>query len=290
MNKISTLAVLSSFCIPSAGAQTIAFPDSLAQIERIAAPSLDELLDTLRHSTDRKVQLETLETISYRAGALDSADQNRLVSALQDMSYSGFTSPEIRGKCLDTLAKSAAWFTDSFAVKKAVLVLTDVAAEKEPSSMAAYKDYALMGLTRVAGHLPSGDQTLEETVVTTVLDVHYDGSSAKEKLLSLLVLQKYLDARGPSLLYYKQQLLRRVEAELVSPIAGNVDAWVFSPDHDRDYRYLMMRCLYVVSYSRVNQPDDIRHRIREIFVQLSQVERDGTLREMARMYAQRIPG
>lgn len=297
MKKMLAAAALSAFCLSSAQAQTASrpapaasFSDGLARIERVAAPSLDELLDTLRRSTDRKEQLETLETITYRAGSLDTADQARLVDALQDLSSSGFTAPEIRGKCLDTLAKSAVWFKDPSAVKKAVLILTGVAGERAPSDMAAYKIYALMGLTRVADHLPFGDQDLEETVVTTALDAHEDRLTAQERLLALMVLQKYLGARGSSILYYKQELLRRVEAELVSPISGNAAAWAFQPENDRDYRYVMMRVLSAVAHSRVTQPDDVRYRIREIFIELSQIDRDGSLRELARLYARGIAG
>lgn len=286
--NVVTAAVSTALCLSFARAQPQGFPESLTEIRRAAAPSLDELLDKLRRSGDRQEQSEILDALSLRAAALDSADQARLIAALRDVSSSGSASSEIRGKALDTIGKSAAWFKDDSALKQAVLALAGVAAQKEPGEMASYKSYALTGLARLADRLPRGDQSLEETVIAAALDCH--GGGARERLLSLAVLQKYLASRGSGVLYDKPELLRRVDAEIVNAIEGDVEAWASHPEHDRDYRYLMMRCLHFVAYTPNAQPDGISQRIREIFVRLSQVERDGYLRDLARAYAQAIPG
>lgn len=269
----------------------VPFQAPLSQLRLAVLPDLDELLAHLKDGTDRKGQLEALEAIAFAAGRLRSDEQMRVVWALRDASLSGFTAPEVRGKSLDALGKSAAWFHDASAVREAVLVLCEAALVDNPNDgRYGLRIYALSGLSKVAGRLPWGiDRPTEETVARTALEALREARTAQEKTLSLMTLDAYLRSRGAAALYQSPDLASRVEQELLSPLEGNLDRTFTDPNITSDARYLLARCLNRIGWTNRADPM-ILHRVGQIFRNwsVSPLESNHWVKEAVRVYAARI--
>lgn len=252
-----------------------------------AATPVDELIAALRDDRDRKKQLDAMDQLAVTAGGMNSADQMRVVYALGEAYDSPINEGGVRGRALDTLGKCAAWFSDETAVRRAVEVLTQAAAVTEPDQRVGLKLYAMLGLSRTAGHLPRGDQGTEKLVIAAALDGLRDSRMAQEKLAAMMTLHAYEQTRGAGQIAFDQTLARRFDDELLRPYQGNIDALYNDDKNTLDYRWLYIRSIDIAAWSVPVQPE-WRSRIGQIMRDISYRETDSRLKEIARLYAQRL--
>lgn len=283
--KLTTALLLLSV---TASAAEPAFEVQLAEIERIGAPPIDELLATLRSSRDRKEQMETLDAIVNRAGGLQSEEQLRVVGALREAYFSGFTPPEVRGKALIALGKCSAWFKDSFVQRDAILALSDAALIDNPSDqLFRYRVYAVRGLIEATAHLPN-DMRVEEAVVIAAVESMRRAQDRGEKLQSLMLFHTFLRNRGGDTIARSFGLMARVNEQVVAPLERDIDSLYRDVDKDADYRYLMIYSLRRLGWS-ISADAQLRHRIKGIFRNMEGRETDARLRailrEVNRQYA-----
>ncbi len=282
--KLATALLLLSV---SASAAEPAFEVQLAEIEHIGAPPIDELLATLRSSRDRKEQMEVLDAIVNRAGGLQSDEQLRVVGALKDAYFSGFTPPEVRGKALIALGKCSSWFRDSFVQRDAILALSDAALVDANDQLSSYRVYALRGLSEAAARLPN-DMQVEEKVVITAMESMRRAQDRQEKFLSLMLFHTFLRARGGDTIARSFGLMARVNEQLVDPLERDVDSLYRDNDKDADYRYILINSLRRLGWS-ISADAQLRHRIKTIFRNMEGRETDARLRailrEVNRQYA-----
>ena len=238
---------------------------------------------------DRQAQLDALASIEQRAAALNFTGQFRVVTALKDAASSAFILPEVRAKALLTLGKAAAWFSDWTARKQAAEALLEAATVDRPSDPRwEERPYGWRGLASVAGKLERGDDSLAQSIVEAVLKEDRDGPRGQERTMAMLVLSDLLQGSGPGVVYREPGLAQRVEDQFLSPLEnGGVDRLCSDSDRGADYRYLLVRSLYMMSWV---QPDlrNIRQRTAQVLEDLSRRDPSSDLRQLAHLYAQNL--
>jgi hypothetical protein len=266
-----------------------AFETQMVRQAPAAMPSLDEMLADLRDHKDIKKQLAALDNIAFAAARLDYDEQMLAVAGLREAYDNPVNDGGVRGKALDTVGKAAVWFRDPAAVRQAVTVLTEAAhVDNAADPRSSLKVYALFGLSRCAGHLPWTDERTEQLIVLTGLDGLRDARQAQEKLLSMMILSSYFESRGAGVVYRNPSLTQRVDEQIIRWLSGGVDQLYNDPAATSDFRYFLLRALRALAWSPGVQ-SDWRPRVGQILRDMADRDPDARLRELARLYAGRIP-
>ncbi|MBI3553245.1 MAG: hypothetical protein HY077_12185 [Elusimicrobia bacterium] len=265
-----------------------AFETQLVHASPGALSPVDDLLAALRDSSDRQKQISAMDQLALSAARLTMEEQLRVVAALREAYDNPVNEGGVRGRALDTIGKSAVWFKDLGAVRDAVTALTEAAHVDNPSdARSSLRVYALLGLSRAAGHLLWTDERTEELVVLTGLDGIRDARTAQEKLLSMMVFSNYVESRGAGVVWRNPNLAERAEEQILRPCEGALDSLYSDAKSNSDFRYFLMRGLNALAWT-IGTRGDLRFRVGQIFRRMSDREPDARLRELARIYAARI--
>lgn len=285
--------LLAAAALASASGAAVA-PDLRSSFESLRAevrpappPTVSELIDALRASRDRSEQRKTIDQLVWRAAGMDASDALLTTAAFEDVASSSLYSEDVRAKALYGAGQCAAWFKDETAFRRATMMLADWARLPDADARSRYRPYALKGLAEAAGRLDSFGTSAAEEMLSAAFDVFELTERSAEKVFAALFLEKVLSHRGAWVMQTRPELSRRFADEVFRPIESNVEAFVGSSENTADYRYLMMRCLRFAAWSDPYQPD-LRWRVKQLFYQLSEREREPRLRQLARMYYEAI--
>lgn len=265
----------------------LSFDALRAEVRPAPPPTVAELIDALRASRDREEQRKTIDLLVWRAAVMDASDALLTVAALEDAASSTMYADDVRAKALYGAGQCAAWFKDETAFRRATMMLADWARFPDADSRSRWRPYALKGLAEAAGRLDSFGTSAAEEMLAAAFDVLELTERSAEKVFAALFLEKVLSHRGAWVMRTRPELSRRFADEVFRPIEGNIEAFVGSSENTADYRYLMMRSLRFAAWSDPYQPD-LRWRVKQVFYQLSERERDPRLRQLARMYHEAI--
>ncbi len=275
------LAVVPARALPN-------FEGSLEEIRAAAFPSVEKMLGELKESSDPKRQLALLDDIRLAAGRMTSEEQGLVVGAFEELALSTAADSEVRGATLETLGKSAAFFSDYQQAKNAILVLSDaITREDSEEPMTALRYFALKGLKWVAGSLPSADPDLEKTVVSSILYVFEKSTWDNERTYAYICLHDYLRKSGAYVLYRESGVMEKFQASYLSPLKN--DLGLFYKAHDAATRLLVMNSLnYVAAYAGGVDVARLRPDICLIFTAMQERERDTYLQKLAHDSAQAV--
>ena len=184
-----------------------------------------------------------------------------------------------------TLGKSAASFSDWASRREAAQALLEAATVDNPSdSRWEHKVYAWMGLASVAGKLPPADDALAQAVVTAALDAIRGEARGQEKTMAMRTLHNLLQGEGPGAVYRSPALSRTVKACRRGGENGGMERLYSDSDRGPEYRYYMMRSLYMLSWA---QPGvrNIRQRAAQVMEDIARSDPSEQLRQIAKVYA-----
>jgi hypothetical protein len=228
-----------------------------AEVRSAAPQPIDELLEQIRQAPNPTEESKLLDSLASRCGGLDFAEEAKVVSFL-----SGRT-----GRSRYALGRCASWLDTSY--EEAIRALID-----KPDT------YALRGLVEAVKRLDRAPLSLADEVVDAGLDALRDATLYQDKVYSALLLYNALSSRS----------FIRLDADFESVVLvpmENVPAWVQGPHHNADYRWAMMRLLQRGAWRHGNADGELlRHRAREVFRQLGELDPDARLRQLAREWAQ----
>lgn len=228
-----------------------------AEVRPAAPPPIDEVLEEIRRAPNPTEESRLLDSLVHRCGGLDFADEAKVVSFLSAR----------KGRSRYALGRCASWLDSSY--EDAVRSLIE-----EPDT------YALKGLVEAVKRLDRASLRLADDVVDAGLETLRASTLYQDRLYSALLLYNALSART----------FVRLDADFESVVLvpmENTGAWVQTPEHNADYRWAMMRLLRLGAWRSMDQDAGrLRHRAREVFRQLGELDPDPRLRQLARQWAQ----
>jgi hypothetical protein len=283
----ATLLLIPLLAAPAWAASAVSAPfafdlDTLSVVvRRLSPPSVDALLGELKDA-DRRRQMEILDELPLRAGTADSAAQHRLAWALRDLADSQQAAPEVRARSLYALGRCERWMGDAAAQKDAIETL-ETEALRDDMNRLTLQPYALEGLVEAAGRLPRADQSVADGVAETALEVLRRQRPALERTLAARVLAVELASTAVQPLW--QKLGGRFDDELLRPAEGA--GGCYDPNRNSvEARLFMMQVLDRLAWGALDS--GVRHRVKQIFRQMSENEPEPQLKRLARLYEERL--
>ena len=289
-----TNVLLASLLAAPAGAQAVLAPVPfgvrLAEVRSEAVPGIDDVLARLADASDIPGQLSALAELGRRAGGLDPIDQHRVAAALSAAAASDFNAGTVRGRALDALGKAGAWLGDEAARAEAVRTLVDYAGADSPAdARTELRTYALRALASSAARLPPADDALHAAVAGCALDGLSRAGSQVDRDSAVMLLEAYLRANGPGILFRSWDLRGRFEAEVLAGLeAGGLDRLYDQPQANLEYRYFLIRSLAVIGRSYGGPDLNLPHRALGVLREMAQREPDPRLRRLAELYSRRV--